>query len=165
MAPRSVRTLGLCMALFLFICSDIRAADTDQPEQSETKFTTWQRIGFGGLLSAVHAGIAAFDPTVTGALDVCVPPYLGVHGALRAKHMWPAAIAFSGLGVYNLTVDEDRVSRGRIFAVNFVGMSAAMIASALIYDPEQTRKKQEDRLQAGLSLGRHASMLALSYSF
>ena len=160
-----LKILGICVVLSLLICPHIHATETNGTEKSRKELTTWQKIGLGGLLSATHAGIAAFDPTLMGLIDVCVSPYLGGHGMLREKRLWPLTIAFAGLGVYNLTVNEDDVSRSRIFSVNFAGMSAAMITSFLIAEPDQPRNNPEDRLQAGLSFSGTMGMLTLSYAF
>jgi hypothetical protein len=59
-------------------------------------------------------------------------------------------VAFPGLGNVILPSMGD-ISPGRIFTLIFLGLSAAVIASVLISEEEQTSNKQEERFRAGLS--------------
>jgi hypothetical protein len=92
--------------------------NTNQPKP---KFGTGQQYIFAEAMIAVNAGLASLSPKAYGIAGVILFPIATANGPTTSNTTrWVGFGAVESLAVYNITINENKKSKGEIFLENII---------------------------------------------
>jgi hypothetical protein len=92
--------------------------NTDIPKENNGTATM---LLIGEALFALNAGMAALSPKAYGIVGAIVFPIGAANGSATSETTrWVGLAAAESIAVYNLTINENRKSKGEIFVENMI---------------------------------------------
>ena len=150
-------------SFLLFIFALFLAITNKEANAFESK---WQEFAFTQVLAVTHGGVAALEPQITGVIETSAPFFISLNVGFPEKKVWPLFIGYLGLGIYNLSVNENDTSDGEIFLTNYLGMNLVFLSSKLLTEEKIDRPVQNSNsFNSFFYFKKNSAILKVAYSF
>jgi hypothetical protein len=151
-------------ALFLIGGCLVQSVSADEGEKT---LTGPQIAGMALMLEGVigiNAYLASLNPKVYGVAGALLFPLAGGSSKSSETARWVGLAAVEALALYNISIDEDKMSKSEIFRANIIGWHAAAgIMAVTGYFAGDFNK--DKKMSLNYMPETHGGRLILSYRF